>query len=360
MFRRPLTDSVARRYFSYGRVLVLVALLLAACQAAPSGPPTASSTAGTASHGPFAVFFGGPATGQVLTIVGPDGRIYGKVSPHGRTGDFGFQPSVSTSDTAVYYLDGDSALMRLRPGGSPEHVRDLPGSSSVHAAFAVSPDDKRIAVSLLTYGPTPSGPGVTIANYSGMKLYVEDLDGSHHIDLFNSPTVAEWPVGWHGAALVIAVSLKQIPGLGSDPLPYYAFGGISVVDAATGVRKASLCSGATELGLATPAGVLCAKAPIVESDWAGKETSTGIGCSRAALQPGGASIACTVFGENSLLWSSGSTRTLPAPPVGWVGRDHLLLSSSQTGAQLFDVGSGTMQPVDVVAAWTVGAIPGGL
>lgn len=75
---------------------------------------------------------------------------------------------------------------------------------------------------------------------------------------------------------------------------------------------------------------------------------------------GSASIACAAFGANPVLWSRGTSHTLPAPPVGWVGLDHLLLSSPQAGAQLFDVGSGTMQQVDVIAAWTVGAIPGGV
>lgn len=368
------------RYLGDVRGLALVALLLAACGQAPSAPaqsrpgastsaartasPTATSTPRSVSQGTFAVFVSSPAHGQVLTIVGPDGGIYGKVSPRPRTGDYGFQPSVSTSNTAVYYLDGDSALMRLRPGGSAEHVRDLPGSSSVHAAFAVSPDDQRIAVSLLAYGPTPSGPGVASANYNGMKLYVEDLDGSHHVDLLDSATVAEWPVGWHDGDVVIAVGSTQVMGLALNPYPYFAFGGIHVADAASGARKATLCGGSQVLGLAAPAGVLCAGATgTVESDWLGKATPTGLQCNWAGLQPGGAEVACTQFaaaGTPNLLWSGGSSRPLPAPPIGWVGPDHLLLSSSQPGAQLYDVGSGTTQPIEMVADWTVGAIPGGL
>ncbi len=361
------------------RGLALVSLLLAACGTAPAGgttagpgtsvsaprtttPSIAPSVIPTAnSQGPFAVAFGSGLGGQFLTVVGTDGRLYGQVSPRNRTGDWGFQPSVSTSNSAVYYLDGDSALMRLRPGGSPEHVRDLPGTPSVHAAFAVSPDDSRIAIALLTYGPTPAGPGVAKANYIGMTLYVEDLDGSHHVDLFSSPTIAEWPVGWHGSDLVIAVSLAQIPGLGLDPHPYYAFAGIHVADASTGTRKASLCNGSAVLGLATAAGVLCA-APdgTVESDWSGNVTPTGLQCSSAELQPGGASIACAAFGETPFLWSAGSKHTLPAPPLCWVGANDLILDSPQTGALLYHVASGTTQQIQALATWTVGAIPGGV
>lgn len=330
----------------------------AAASASPAGTASSAPAPGTA----FAVVFGGGPQGKSLTIVGSDGKTYGKASPRARSGDFDFQPWVSTSDTAAYYLDGDSALMRLRPGGSPEHVRDLPGTSSIHVAFAVSPDDRRIAVALLTYGPTPSG-GLPQADYRGMKLYVEDFDGSHHIDLFDSPTVADWPVAWHGGDLIIAVSLKQIPGLGLNPNPYYAFGGMHVADAVTGTRRASLCGGTNELGPATPAGVLCYESgKVMVSDWAGEETPTGISdCPAAALQPGGASIACGDLPVGGgLLWSGASSRPLPASPIGWVGPGHLLLRLPQSGAELFDLVSGTTQPVNALVAPTLLAIPGGL
>jgi hypothetical protein len=259
--------------------------------------------------------------------------------------------------------------MRLRPGGVPEHLRDFPATTSVHAAFAVSPDDQRIAIALLTYGPTPTGPESGTANYQGMKLSVEDLDGSHHVDLFSSSTVAEWPVGWHVSDLVIAVSSPQIGGLGLDPYPYYAFAGIHVVDSLTGARKATLCSGSAVLGLATSAGILCA-APggLAESDWAGHVTPMGLQCSSAQLQPGGADIVCGAFGQAPFVSSAGTRHPLPAPSLGpdpftplcWVGHDHLLLKSPYTGPVLFDVGTGTTHTADILADWTVGAIPGGL
>ena len=262
---------------------------------------------------------------------------------------------MSTSNTAAYYLDGDSALMRLRPGGSPERIRDLPGTSSVHAVFSVSPDDRRIAIALLTYGPTPSGPGMASANYQGMKLYVEDLAGSNHVDLFASATAVEWPVGWHGGDLVIAVSLSQVPGLGLDPFPYFAFRGIQVADAATGARKASLCSSIGEHGPATPAGVLCNSS--VRSDWAGAETPTGVpSCVIGLLQPGGTAIAC-----EDRLWSGGSSRPLPAQPIGWVGPGHLVLRAP-SGLEVFDIASGATQPLDTPLTFGSSAlsIPGGL
>jgi hypothetical protein len=194
-----------------------------------------------------------------------------------------------------------------------------------------------------------------------MKLYVEDINGANHIDLFSSPTVAEWPIGWHGTELVIAVSSPEIPGLGLDPYPYYAFAGIHVANASTGVRIASLCAGDAVLGLATTAGILCA-APngVVESDWAGHLTTTSLQCSSAQLQPGGTDIACAAFGATPFVWSAGNQTPLPAAPICWVGHDHLVLKSSSGAAELFDIRNGSTQSVNALADWVVGAIPGGL
>ena len=61
-------------------------------------------------------------------------------------------------------MTGDATLMRLRWGGRPEHVHDLPGTPSKHEVFTVSADDRRVGVGLPAYGPTPTGPGLATAN----------------------------------------------------------------------------------------------------------------------------------------------------------------------------------------------------
>ena len=121
------------------------------------------------------------------------------------------------------------------------------------------------------------------------------------------------------------------------------------------------------LRLATPEGMLCA-APTetVESDWAGQVTSTGLQCSSAQLQPGGADIACSNFGQAPYLWTASGQQPLPTlsagpdpfQPLCWVGHSHLLLKSPYTGPVLFDINSRSAQPVDTLADWVVGAIPG--
>lgn len=343
--------------------------------ASPSLASTPTPTATAGSQPAFGVVFGSGPGGQFLTIVGSDAKIYGQVSPRNRSGGFLDIPSVSTSNTSAYYLDGDSALMRLRPGSAPEHVRDLSGTATVVSVFAVSPDDRRIAIAVLTYAAANVG-----SSYQRMTLYVEDLDGSHHVDLFSTSTVIEWPVGWHHGDLVIAVGVTVLPvgGRSLVPYPYFAFGGIHVVDAATGIRKASLCGGFPAVGIATPAGVLCAEGngvgptkvtpvPIAESDWSGKETATGMSCIYGALQPSGEEIACDT-GTGGVVLNAGSQRPLPTPSTGrdpfapllWVGHNHLLVKSPYTGPVLLDINTGATQTVDTLVGWPVGAIPGGL
>ncbi len=377
--------------------LIAVLVLGAACSGSTSSnisnsPAAASASRTTAPSSPtasaptkqdqFAVIFtsSGPAApaGSILTIVGPDGRFHGQT----RVGDDLYPaPIASTTRDAVYYLYGN-ALMRLQPDGTAEHIRDLPVSANVHVGFAVSPDDKRIAIATLAFAPMPSPtPASGEPKYLGMKLFVEDLDGSHHVDIFSSTTVAEWPVGWHGADLVIAVHDNPHGFAGSlTPDPYFAFGGIHVAAAATGVRKATLCGGLPAVGLATPKGVLCAKenelgsttitpVPMALSDWSGQETDTGLRCVNGGLQPDGDDIACDTGNGGVVLSPGGNTQPFPTPPIGpwqwymfvcWVGHDHLLLEGRGGGAALYDVVAGTTQQLDLRADATLGVIPGGL
>jgi hypothetical protein len=319
--------------------------------------------------------------GQTLAVVGADGRLHGLVSQLGRIGGDVVPPFASTSNDAIYYLNGDG-LMRLKLGGTPVHIRDLPGSSSVRVAFTVSPDDKKIAIATLTFAPTSSSPSPTGPKYLGMKLFVEDLDGSNHVDIFSSITVAEWPVGWHGSELVIAVGAGPYGyfGYGGSltPYPYFAFDGIHVADSTTGRRTATLCAGLPAVGLGTSKGILCAKAsglgpttitPVAMafSDWSGKETDLGLSCIYGGLQPAGDDIACDTNSGGFVVSPDGAEQPFPTPSIGpdpynlvcWVGHDHLLLTSRYVGTVLYDIVARTTQQLDIRADMTVGAIPGG-
>lgn len=115
-------------------------------------------------------------------------------------------PWTSTSLTRVYYLNARTEVRFLDPNGNTGSVTRIPAGDYDQSAFAVSPDDKRIAVSILSYAP-PWEWTASFPKYRGMRMYVEDLvGGGHHVDLFASTTVVEFPIGWTGGQLVIAVS----------------------------------------------------------------------------------------------------------------------------------------------------------
>src|SRR5258708_29551945 len=122
--------------------------------------------------------------------------------------------------------------------------------SSPAAVFAVSPDDSRIAVAVITF-PFPAKT----------RIYVEDLTGGgHHIDLFSSGTVLEWPVGWHQGHLVIAVGANAHPQNSYDGF-IYGYSGYHVADASTGTRLATVCEGYIAYVPPVPAGTVCAHYP---------------------------------------------------------------------------------------------------
>jgi hypothetical protein len=131
------------------------------------------------------------------------------------------------------------------------------GSASIHAAFAVSPDGSRIAVTLLDYSVNPVA----------LTLYVEDVGRAHHAVIFTSTTKYVWPVAWHAGQLVVAyLGPSAIPfkskvlfytnqDLTNYPYGPNPYGGINfhVIDLVTAIRHA-IISGGGASGLLSKAG----------------------------------------------------------------------------------------------------------
>lgn len=322
-------------------------------RASASALPTASP-----SSGGYAVIEQPQSNGSyVVTIVSDTGNVVAHANAAGRNPAYpSVGPHVSSSNDLAYYLDGDSALHSLSPSGSTALIANLPTGNGTEAIFAVSPDDSRIAVALLTYGPLPSSPppGPEQVTYKGMVLYVSDLNGANRTSLFSSSSVAEWPVGWHQSALVVAVSQPQMPGLGRDPYPYFAFGGYHLADM-TGARVATLCptTEGNADGMPTPDGVLCDRyggsiyiAAYNNSETLFHQESSDDAC--FALEPGAQHVAC--LGDNALIAAGGSRVTLPGTPVGFIDVGHLLLMTTSGQGQflLYDVATSSTR--DVITA----------
>jgi hypothetical protein len=234
----------------------------------------------------------------------------------------------------------------------------VPGGAHSQSGFAVSPDDRRIAVAAVD---SSSSPATT-------HLYVEDVGGGgNHVDLPPSSGDRVWPVGWHAGELVLAVGSAPIQSVAGNP--YGTFGGYELVDASTGGRLGTLaCNPAGPL---TPAGSACltGASPLTVQDFAGRTRSPGgapASVVSAAEAPDGAHVAFCCLAGQLQLWDveEGSVVSLgPAasPAYGWIDATHLLVSdASVQHPRVMDVATGAILPVAAAQGRVVARVPGGL
>ncbi len=198
--------------------------------------------------------------GQALRLVASDGSVIASATvdpplfrPHA------LMSWTSASLSRLYYLNGGSEVRYLEPNGNSGSATRISLGAREQAGFAVSPDDKRIAVSILSYTPASvNSTGPASPTYNGMRLYVEDLQGGgHHIDIFSSTTAVEFPIGWTDGHLVVAVSSTP-ECCQALPLNPYAASSYHVVNPDNGDRLVSLCDASYgPSGPVEPVGVMC-------------------------------------------------------------------------------------------------------
>jgi hypothetical protein len=257
-------------------------------------------------------------------------------------------PETSVSATHVYYLDGEADLKSLSPAGTVALVRHLDVKANSNVGFAVSPDDRRIAVAIITYGADSRG-----APFS-LSLYAEDLGGGHRTEVFSSSSVAEWPVGWRAGKVVLAIG---DPGVYTG---FNAYGAVEyhLVDPATWTRQAALtCSYGPLVG----AGTACWKpATLARQDWTGTVVDfhpdpTGpfsrLQNAYLALSPDGRQVAGALKGGaaggyDTELFEGGTASLLVpgAAPLGWLDGGHLLVVTP-SGLSLAAVPGGALTQV---------------
>jgi hypothetical protein len=202
--------------------------------------------------------------------------------------------------------------------------------ASQQAGFAVSPDDKRIAVSIFDYSSTNGSQSPT---FNGMRLYVEDVQGGgNHIEIFSSTTVAEYPIGWFKGLLVLAVSSPVC--CDRTPLNPYAATSYHVVRPDTGDRIASLCDKTNgPEGPVVPAGVICranGSAPLWLR-WDGTQAPVATAATAPypylnALSPDGSRVAA---GGNKIRILGSQTDDLISESgyvFGWIDLQHIVFS----------------------------------
>ena len=274
--------------------------------------------------------------------------------------------SISTSKTRLYYLDGASDVRFLAPDGSRGLATRISLEVNRAVAFAVSPDDQRIAVAVLDFNRYPVGT----------RLYVEDVNGGgNHVELFSSATTMEWPVGWHAGKLVVAMGVNVQPQNSGE---FFMWGhGYHVIDATSGQRIVSVCDGIDSYFPPVPAGTLCTNAPVDETaTWEGKETpvkQVGTCVVNGPLSPDGTRVGARISSNGncgvsavSLVNLSGGIEATPATgsPQGWLDGTHLVVGSADGGqpeaaGTIYDTQARTTRPIQA-AGFFGAALPGGL
>ena len=312
---------------------------------------------------PYGLLVGSQAAGTYsVTIVGADGKVAATaetgtpaVTSCGNAAGAPVPLPVSTSNSRAYFMDGQGVVRFLAPNGDTGRATAVPASTaSRRSIFAVSPDDRRIAVVVADY--TLSG--------ASTRLYVEDLNGGgNHLNLFTQTgSRTLWPVGWRGTNnLVLAVVASCTQGGGPfccGPLELH------VVDPATATRRFTLGNAASCLiaGSPSPAGVACESTSFTQAtvlNWtAGTVRTLAInGPSFIYVSPTGSMIA--------MVDNTGTSFTIGAATINgmfaceWIDDTHVLSGGDpQHQPRVAEVINGTIVPVPAQGDCG-GRIPGG-
>ena len=334
------------------RWLCVALVFLAACSSITS--PTASNSPATSttstssrvtypgsspSPGRYAVMQRGIGTLDLIDETRGQLAVATQVDQP-RSARRGVIPWTSMSSSRVFYLNSSSEVWFLAPDGSTGQITTIPVAADEQAGFAVSPDEQRIAVAIFKY------PDAT--TYGGMRMYVEDLrGGGHHFDIFSSATAAEFPIGWVGANLVVAVSVPSCcPNLALNP---YIASEYHVVDPQTGRRLETICAGAPPRGPVVAAGAMCLPpeggAPSFVR-WDGSAFSSpgaipDAGQFLEALSPDGTHVL--VGGSPIRVFGAGSDFRFDMNgwAIGWIDATHVIVRNAQDdGYFLMDPRSG--------------------
>jgi hypothetical protein len=274
----------------------------------------------------------------------------------GGTGSALVSAPVSTSDTRLYFMDAQGKIRFLAPDGGTGVATTVPvPSASRRAMFAVSADDRRIAVVVDDFS---SGSAAT-------RLYVEDLNGgANHLDLFSETgPFTLWPIGWHGTTnLVLAKVASCSQGGGPSccgPLELH------LVDPATGNRRYTIGgSNCVIAGPPTAAGAVCedtSTSTATVLDWTSAVTRTMSisGPEPAFISPHGTYVA--------LVGSDGVARLAGIPyggadsgACGWISEPYMLARGDALhSTRVYNVGTGFSVPV-FASGDCAGYLPGGL
>jgi hypothetical protein len=279
----------------------------------------------------------------------------------------GGNPSItSTSDSRLYYEDGNNDIDYLTATGQHGVAFTVSRPTGAEVAFAVSPDDTRVAVAVLTNWQDGSGNGGEPPYTSHM--YLMAMGGGIQQTLFDgtgtsSTAPLTWPVGWDGANLVVAQVLPAdftgyTPGTGPCGLGVDCSSQLRVFNPTNKSFGPPLCAeegGVKSTGSPTAGGIACVPigtygdpAKTLESvSWSGVVTSFGTnipgGC---MLSPQGAVMACpsdlvedeTIHTIPAHIFRAGGvvqkiTNPLDFQLIGWMDGNDVVVTTGGSIAQ---------------------------
>ena len=318
--------------------------------------------------GPFGVLVDSTASGSLyaVSLVGLDGRVARTFVGAKRTpivtaeGHAVELPYVSTSSSALYYLDGDN-VRSATPNGATGVLATLLFGPRTEVAFAVSPDNSRIAYSVLDFNRYPVHLTLNvIAAGSGPPNVIYESDSNY-----------VWPVAWRSGLLVLAKGAgpyEESIALGGPRRanPYAAIS-YHIVDPATGNRVVLLGS-CTVSGPVTTAGTGCIQGGSLT--WDGTDTNWGTSnwgqvSSSASLSPDGLRMAAAEPGDSTRLAFYRKDNTIetwvdgPATPywAGWLDSTHVLLPNvSGPGSRIVKLTTGPFPAIPVDASGYFAAV----
>jgi hypothetical protein len=370
--------------------------------AVPSTPPTPSPTpSAPVVANPLAVVaspngFSGPYT---LGLVNAKGIVVATVTAKNPSDYWvGGDPTItSTSDTRLYYEDGNTNIDYLTPTGQHGVAFTVNRPTGAEVVFAVSPDDSRVAVAVLTNFNGEAPPYTS-------HMYLMAMGGGIQQTLFDGTSTSStapltWPVGWDGANLVVAQSLPDYfsglePGTGpcsggwggSPSSAVFCASQLRVFNPVDRTFGPPLCPLDTEVmdGSPTAAGIACSGTgkpwevttpELTAVSWSGVITSFGSnipgGC---MLSPHGAVIACpseidnpgTGYQQNlpaHLFRAGGVVQKIPNPYnaqiMGWLDGDDVVVTTSvdSTGLAVENIVTGKQIPVSMAKSPIPFAVP---
>jgi hypothetical protein len=278
-----------------------------------------------------------------------------------------FLPTISASNTRVYFADGPTAIRYLGRDGTTGLATTLPVmGAKARAVFSVSPDDQRIAIGVFDWSLPVMISIVSIQDLHG---------GGNSVEVRRSTfPLYGWPVGWHAGNLVLA----RMPAFGGAPNPNAAQA-YSVLNPATG-EDLGFLGGMTcpVVGPLSRAGTACVAARchcIMAVDWSGTQTPTytyadPAELNWAALSPDGhALIVSESYGPKTGvgIWRDGSVAFMASysgTRSQWLDESHTIVdcAAGDAGGECFGIQDLlTQTTVDVkLPGSIVGVIPGGL